>query len=266
MIIDFHTHIFPDALAVRAMSALQNNCHGEYKPVHDLTLKGLIAAMDRFGIDKSVVMPVSTKPSQSIKNLIWGESIRSDRIIPFAGIFPDAESWRENIDYAAEHGYKGIKLHPEYQNFEVGDEKMFPLYEYALDKGLIILFHAGYDPIGTAPYRSNPAAFRKVVRAMGGGVIVAAHFGGQSQWDDVEKYLVGENIYLDTSMGTEYYSEEQFLRIVRAHGADKVLFASDSPWSDAGKEIANIEAMPLSAEEKEAVFAGNAKKLLGIAE
>ena len=168
--------------------------------------------------------------------------------------------------YAAEHGYKGIKLHPEYQNFEVGDEKMFPLYEYALDKGLIILFHAGYDPIGTAPYRSNPAAFRKVVRAMGGGVIVAAHFGGQSQWDDVEKYLVGENIYLDTSMGTEYYSEEQFLRIVRAHGADKVLFASDSPWSDAGKEIANIEAMPLSAEEKEAVFAGNAKKLLGIAE
>ena len=258
MIIDFHTHIFPDALAARAMSAL--------KPVHDLTLKGLIAAMDRFGVDKSVVMPVSTKPSQSIKNLIWGESIRSDRIIPFAGIFPDAESWRENIDYAAEHGYKGIKLHPEYQNFDVGDEKMFPLYEYALDKGLIILFHAGYDPIGTAPYRSNPAAFRKVVRAMGGGVIVAAHFGGQSQWDDVEKYLVGENIYLDTSMGTEYYSEEQFLRIVRAHGADKVLFASDSPWSDAGKEIANIEAMPLSAEEKEAVFAGNAKKLLGIAE
>ena len=56
------------------------------------------------------------------------------------------------------------------------------------------------------------------------------------------------------------------MRIVRAHGADKVLFASDSPWSDAGKEIANIEAMPLSAEEKEAVFAGNAKKLLGIAE
>ena len=60
MIIDFHTHIFPDALAARAMSALQNNCHGEYKPVHDLTLKGLIAAMDRFGVDKSVVMPVSS--------------------------------------------------------------------------------------------------------------------------------------------------------------------------------------------------------------
>ena len=264
MIIDFHTHIFPDALAARAMSALQNNCHGEYKPVHDLTLNGLLAAMDRFGVDISVVMPVSTKPSQSMKNLIWGESLRSDRIIPFAGIFPEAESWRYNIDFAVDHGYKGIKLHPEYQNFEVGDEQMFPLYEYALNKGLIILFHAGYDPIGAEPYRSNPAMFRKVVRAMGGGTIVAAHFGGQSQWDDVERYLVGENIYLDTSMGTEYYSEEQFMRIVRAHGADKVLFASDSPWSDAGKEIANIEAMPLTEEEKENIFFRNAKRLLGI--
>ena len=94
-IIDFHTHIFPDALAGRAMEALKKNAKGEYMPVHDFTLKGLIAAMDGFGIDVSVVMPVATKPGHSIKNLEWGREIASDRIVPFAGLFPDWYSRRD---------------------------------------------------------------------------------------------------------------------------------------------------------------------------
>ena len=99
---------------------------------------------------------------------------------------------------------------------------------------------------------------------MRGGVLVAAHFGGQSQWDDVERYLVGENVYLDTSMGQKYYPTEQFLRIVRAHGADKILFASDSPWSNAGAEIASISALPLTDSEKSHIFSENARRILKI--
>jgi predicted TIM-barrel fold metal-dependent hydrolase len=99
---------------------------------------------------------------------------------------------------------------------------------------------------------------------MSGGVIVAAHFGGHGQWDDVERFLAGKDIYLDTSMGFDYFSAEQFARITRAHGADKVLFATDSPWSDAGREKAALQASPLTGREKELILGGNAARLLGL--
>lgn len=262
-IIDFHTHIFPDALAGRAMEALKKNAKGEYMPVHDFTLKGLIAAMDGFGIDVSVVMPVATKPGHSIKNLEWGREIASDRIVPFAGLFPD-ENWKANVDAAVSMGYKGIKLHPEYQNFIVDDPEMIKKYDYALNKGLIILFHAGYDPIGKEPFKSNPKMFKRVLRELRGGTIVAAHLGGQQQWAEVEDELAGEDIYLDTSMGTEYYGKDRFKSILAAHGDDKILFATDSPWSDAGVEIADLKAWGIPQESLEKIFHSNAEKLLNI--
>jgi predicted TIM-barrel fold metal-dependent hydrolase len=141
---------------------------------------------------------------------------------------------------------------------------MLRIYDYILNKGLIILHHAGYDPAFTPPFRSSPMQFRHIAETMRGGVVVAAHFGGHAQWDDVETELAGTDIYLDTSMGFGYFSAEQFLRIVRKHGADKILFASDSPWSNAGDEIARLKATALTEEEKRAILGGNAERLLGI--
>ena len=94
--------------------------------------------------------------------------------------------------------------------------------------------------------------------------MIAAHLGGQKQWDDVERYLPGTGIYLDTSMGFEYYPHDQFLRIVKAIGSDKILFGSDSPWSRADSEIATLKALPLTEADKQAIFCGNAKRILGI--
>lgn len=262
-IIDFHTHIFPDALANRAMDSLKKNAKGEYMPVHDFTCKGLISAMNNFGIDISVVMPVATKPTHSGKNMDWGLEIASDRVIPFAGLFPD-DNWKANVDRAVSLGYKGIKLHPEYQNFILDDPVMLKRYDYALNKELIILFHAGYDPIGSDPLKSNPKMFKHLLRELRGGTIIAAHLGGQQQWQEVEDELAGEDIYFDTSMGTEYYGKEQFKRILSAHGDDKILFATDSPWSDAGKEIANLNSWDIPAQSLEKIFHLNAEKLLKI--
>jgi predicted TIM-barrel fold metal-dependent hydrolase len=99
---------------------------------------------------------------------------------------------------------------------------------------------------------------------MQGGIIVAAHFGGHDQWDNVEKYLVGTDIYLDTSMGFDFFPHEQFLRIVKNHGADKILFASDYPWSNAKSEIDQLKSLPLSDNEINAILGENAKRILGI--
>ena len=264
MIIDFHTHAFPDTLAPRAIDSLFKACGMTLFPVSDGTVSGLVSKMDEFGVDVSVLQPVITKLSQTKSLNEWAASCQSDRIISFGGIFPHTDDYKRDIDFVCSLGLRGLKFHAEYQAFSLDEPKMLKIYDYAFEKGLIVLHHAGYDPAFNPPYRTSPKQFRNVARAMKGGVLVAAHFGGQSQWCDVEEYLVGENVYLDTSMGQKYYPKEQFLRIVRAHGADKILFASDSPWSNAKEEIESIKALPFTNEEKEKILSQNAKRILKI--
>jgi len=296
MIIDFHTHIFPDQLAARALAALTGTGTNPYKPVHDCTVSGLLKTMDDWGIDKSVNLPVVTKATQVTKTNEWAASICSDRIVSFGGIYPNSDDYRKDIDHVVELGLKGLKFHAEYQDFLVDDNRMLRVYDYALNKGLILLHHAGFDPDFLPPFNSSPKQFARVVKLLGlgsrsggsgsghnsaegdgggsgggsgnwsesEGVIIAAHLGGHDQWDDVEEYLVGTSIYLDTSMGFEYYPTEQFLRIVKNHGADKILFATDSPWSNAGAEIECLKSLPLSDAEKALILGENAKRLLDI--
>ncbi len=264
MVVDFHTHAFPDAVAPRAIASLVEGSGGIYPPVHDGTLDGLISCMDSFGVDVSVLQPVLTKASQLRSLNEWAQGTASDRIVPFGGIYPHTESYKADIDFVASLGIKGLKFHAEYQDFVVDAPQMLRIYDYAAQKGLILLHHAGFDPAFSPPYRSSPERFRNVARALKGGTLVVAHLGGQEEWDDVERYLVGENVYLDTSMGFSYYSAEQFLRIARDHGTDKILFGTDSPWSRADREIAALRALPLTEKEKNAILGGNAARLLAL--
>lgn len=264
VIIDFHTHAFPNALAPYARKSLLDGCEHIYTPVTDMTVTGLIEHMDVSGIDMSIVQPVITKPSQTKTLNEWAKSIESDRLISFGGVHPDTLDFKQDIDFICSLGLKGIKFHPEYQNFYVDEPKMLKFYDYALSKGLILLFHAGYDPAYPPPFKSSPQMFKFIVNEMKGGTIVAAHLGGQVQWDDVLNHLAGEDIYLDTSMGFEFFSKEIFLRIVKKHKAEKILFGSDSPWSDAGKEIGIIKTLKLSDDEKKGILGKNAQRILNI--
>ena len=267
MIIDFHTHIFPDELAPRAISKLTADILGRYQPRHNGTLAGLLTAMSAAGVDLSVNMPIVTKPSQTRSVNEWAAQLAersAGRVLSFGGIYPHTDHFRSDIDMVVSLGLPGLKFHAEYQDFVLDDPQMLRIYDYALSRGLIILHHGGLDPAFPAPYRSTPQRFLNVVRALPGGVIIAAHLGGQSQWDEVERVLVGSGIYLDTAMGLELYPHDQFLRIVANHGADKILFASDSPWSDAGRENAILESLPLAPADIAAISSGNARRLLGL--
>ncbi len=264
MLIDFHTHVFPDELAPRAMSALTASVEGLYTPVHDGTVDGLLSNMDAWGIDVSVALPVVTKPSQVRKTNEWIKSVCSDRIIGFGGIYPHTDSWKDDIDFVVGLGLKGLKFHAEYQDFILDDPRMLRIYDYALGKGLILLHHAGYDPAYPPPFKSSPRGFKRIAEEMRGGIVIAAHLGGHDQWDEVEEILAGTSLYLDTSMGFDFFSEEQFLRIVRKHGADRILFASDSPWSDARAEAERLKALPLTQADVGAILGGNAKRLLDL--
>jgi predicted TIM-barrel fold metal-dependent hydrolase len=264
MVIDFHTHIFPDELAQRAMKVLYEDVGGIYKPTHDGTRAGLLKTMDAGGIDISVNMPVVTKPSQTLSTNKWAASICSDRIISFGGIYPHSESSRKDIDLVVSLGLKGLKFHAEYQDFVLDDPHMLRVYDYALSQGLVIMHHGGFDPAFTDPFRSTPQMFLHVAEEMAGGVIIAAHLGGHDQWDDVENLLVGSSIYLDTSMGFQYYDHTQFLRIVKKHGAEKILFASDSPWSDVAAELQVLRSLALTEAELDLITNANARRILGL--
>lgn len=261
MIVDIHTHIFPKAIAKAALDVLIKNSKHMYAPVTNMTKDSLLANMDKWGIDMSVVQPIVTKPSQFLSVNNWAKKISCDRVLSFGGIYP-TEKYKQDIDYVVELGLKGLKFHPEYQDFVVDDHKMLKIYEYALSKGLVLFFHGGYDPIGKFPYKSSPQRFAKIIDSMQGGKIAIAHLGGQQQWDDVERYLVGKNVYFDTSMGCKFYPLEQFVRIVRNHGSERVLFASDSPWSNAKEEIEIINSLDLTEQEKANILGNAAMELL----
>lgn len=263
MVIDFHAHIFNDELAPKARAALIKNSHGAYRHCTDMTRAGLLGYMDAHAIDKSVVLSIATKPSQVAKINAWASTVASDRLIPFGAVFPLSEGWKADIDDVVARGFKGIKLHPEYQGFYVDDEALFPLYDYALSKGLIILWHAGYDPVGTPPYRSSPRRFAALAERFDGGKMVVAHLGGQEQWVETAEFLAGKNVWMDTSMATKYCPRDLFEFIVKKHGADRILFASDSPWSDTAEAVEMIRTCDFTDEEKESILHGAAEKLLG---
>jgi predicted TIM-barrel fold metal-dependent hydrolase len=265
VVIDFHAHVFPDALARRAVKTLEEATGHAFTAVTDGTLAGLLGHMDACGVDVSVILPVVTKPSQTRATNEWSAAAQSERIVAFGGIYPHGAHWKSDIDSAARLGLRGLKFHAEYQDFTVDDIGMLRIYDYALSRGMVLVHHAGADPAYKPPFRSSPKQFANVADAMRGGVIVAAHFGGHAQWDDVERHLAGRAIYLDTSMGFEYFTMEQFVSVTAKHGADKVLFATDSPWSDARREIASLKSSPLDGQSKEMILGGNARRILGLA-
>ena len=262
MIIDFHAHVFPDELAPKAIHALTDAISEPYPAASDGTVAGLLQNMDSWGIDISVIQPVVTKQSQTQKINEWTAGIASNRLVCFGGICPHTDDFKRDIDFVVSLGLKGLKFHAEYQNFIIDDDYMLKIYDYALCKDLILLHHAGFDPAFQPPFKSSPRRFARIAEAMKGGVIIAAHLGGIFQWDDVENYLAGSAVYLDTSIGFDFFPHDQFCRIVRKHGADKVLFGSDAPWSNAKTEIERLKSMPLPKGDIDSILYGNARRIL----
>ena len=173
-------------------------------------------------------------------------------------------NYKEILKEIKNLGLKGIKLHPDYQDMYFDDIRYEHIVDTASELGLITVVHAGADPKCPKDVHCTPKMARKLLDDVKPEKLVLAHMGGNEMWDEVEKYLVGQNVYFDTGVILDRMPEEQFLRMVHMHGADRILFGTDSPWADQKKFVTLFDQMPLTEEEKMAVFSGNAKKLLGI--
>lgn len=214
-------------------------------------------------MDKGIFLSIATKPSQQKTINDFCRSIAGERVIPFGSVHPDAEDWQAELERIAEMGLRGIKLHPDYQNFDMGEERVLPIFKKARDLGLCVVVHAGFDPLSPQHIHCLPRDARKVLDAVPGIKLILAHMGGMKCWDGVEEYLVGQPVWLDTAAISSAIGKEQLARMIRNHGADRILFASDCPWSDPRQEKALIEGLGLEKSEENAIFFGNIQALLG---
>ena len=264
MLIDFHTHAFPDGLAEKSIPKMAEV--SGLKPFADGTVSDLAHRMDEWGVDHYVVLNIAVKPNQSRKVNDFALSAKSSRVSVFGSVHPDDDDAEAELERIKSLGAAGVKLHPDYQKFFADDSRLFGIYEKCSQLELPICFHAGFDPVSPDVVHCTPQMLRKVADLFPGLTIIGAHLGGMNFFEDSEKYLAGtRNVYLDVSMVGRYLKDRDlYLRIIKKHGADRVLFGSDCPWSSPAVELKALKETGLGREELDRICYMNAAELLRI--
>ena len=278
MIIDFHTHTFPDRIAAGAIEKLKSASHT--KAFTGGTESELLSSMASCGISKSIVLPVATNPDKIPHiNDISAEKNKDGKLIYFASMHPDFADAKNEMRRIKDMGIKGIKLHPVYQDIDFDDIRTLKILEYAEENGLITVTHAGLDVGFPGVERCTPKMIKNAVAAVHPKRLVLAHMGGWKMWKAAAETLSGMGLFIDTAFSigkmeqeTPYYSEEELkllnfeetVKIIDAFGEDKVLFGTDSPWSDQKESVLDILHLPINEAAKEKILYKNAEKLLYI--
>lgn len=264
-IIDFHTHIFPDKIAKQALATLAEDS-GEYVPRTDGTLRGLLASMDHAGIDMSVVANIATRPAQMLPIFDFCSHLADVRITPLISVHPENAMHEVNALFtrAADLGIKGVKLHPMYQGFFIDDRKMYPLYQLIEHFGFFVVFHTGYDIAFPGNTQADVERLAVIAREFRELTIVATHVGGWRQWERAGILGTCGNVYTETSMTLTEMEDRAFVKALSAFDEDRVLFGSDSPWTDQKEMADRTLRLGLPDRKLEKLMVLNAQALLGV--
>lgn len=261
MRIDFHTHFYPEKVAAKAISFVEKL---GLKADSDGTRRGLEESMVRSGITLSVGMPVVSSPEHSLSINRFAVANNNGVIRMFGSVHPDEPDILDTLRFIKDSGLYGVKVHPEYQSFDFREERLFPVWEKCIELNLPVLTHAGADIAYTAPFHSDPGRLAAFHRRYPELTFIIAHLGSYQMWDEVERELLGTDVYLDLSLAVEELPAERIESMIRRHGADHILLGSDSPWFSQRKPWEVVESLSLTALEKEAILSGNAERLLRI--
>ncbi len=253
-IIDSHCHIYPDRIALKAVESVDRFYDGLPTEPHDGTVRTLTESGKRAGITHYVVHSVATTPAQvkSINRFIAAsENASNGAFIGLGALHPDAEDVRADAREIVSFGLHGVKIHPDFQHFEVDSPRAFRLFEACIEFDLPVLVHTGdfrYD-------YSNPERTARVLKALPELSMIGAHLGGWSVWDRAERLLSGfENLRVDTSSSFHWLGKDRAREIIRAFGADRVMFGTDYPMWSQTRELEYLRSLGLTGEEEEKIL------------
>lgn len=258
-IIDFHNHIFPDNIAEKAVANI-----GNYYGIAMWgrgTVDALLESGSRINAERIVVHSSATHAGQvkAINDYIAGVIGSHTNLIGFGTLHSGLEDIESEVQRLISLGLRGIKLHPEFQQFSIDDESMLPIYA-AVEGKLPILFHMG----DANKDSSSPLRLARILDRFPKLTVIAAHLGGYQMWDDSLKYLVGRDLYMDTSSSLAYLDGSKAVELMRRHGIQKILFGTDFPMWGHQEELNRFLALKLTEDERKAILYDNAVKLLGL--
>ena len=261
-IIDAHAHIYPEKIAKKA-----TDTSGEFYDIKMEMPAGtpqqLLEDGLKAGISKFIVHSCATKASQvrAINEFVKKEVDSHDNFIGFMTLHQDMteEEVSEEVDWCVKNGFKGIKLHPDFQKFYIDGENVQKFYRVVGDR-LPILFHTGDDRYEF----SKPHRLAKMAKEYKKVNFIGAHFGGYRCWDDTHLYKGLDNVYFDTCSSLMFIDKDKAKSIIDTLGHDRFFFGTDFPMWDAVGEINRFEKLDLTPRQKEDIYAKNIKNLLNI--
>ena len=267
-VIDAHVHLYPDALAPKVVPVLSKRFGNA--PAFDGTIAECTQIASDAGITLSVNLPVATTPDHvGHTNAFWAQyaaktKVDESAVISLAALHPKTPDAADEVCEIARMGFSGIKFHPEYQNFRFNDALMDDIWAAMEEAELVAYLHAGGERVFSAPFHSSPSEILTLHKRFPKLKIAAAHLGGFGMWDEVEETLIGENVFLDLSHTFFWMPNEQIFRMIRMHGANRILFGSDAPWQDPATVISEFLKLPLSEKERHAICYETAHELFEI--
>ena len=268
MIIDFHTHCFPDALAPRALAALEHNAaQTQMRPCTNGTASDTERNLNENGIDLAVVCNIATNAHQQTKVNDFAISLlhSTRKLIPLGSIHPDSANKQEELKRLYDSGIKGIKVHPDYVSIEITDPRFGEIFSICEQMSMFVITHAGWDPVSPNHIHATPEGILQVIKNHPKLKLVAAHMGGYAHSKEVIETLVGSDVYLDTSLSSHRPDEhDNLLTILKEHRPDRIMFATDTPWSMTRRELDFIYSANLSDELTQNIMFRNAQKLLNM--
>lgn len=266
MLIDIHTHVFPDNMAAATVERLRRGIkgiQGEDYPAavySDATVAGLKASMEACGVDKSFVMPIATRPKQFETINKFAAEISRGGILSFGSLHPCSENALEELSELKERGFKGIKLHPEFQQFYIHSGQSVQLIKRAHELDMWVMLHTGDDIGLPPPCHCTPEMLAELLEYVPGNKIIAAHLGGWRRWEEVYDKLCGTPIFMDTAFIADFIDKKLCADIINRHGSDKIFFGSDSPWESPSYTLEFLNSLDISEEARENIKYKNAMR------